>query len=325
VSEYLTSGGTVAAHFEYDPFGNLTGFTEQTEGFAANFTYRFSTKPQDPVTGLYYYGYRWYDPLTGRWHSRDLIEEGGGFNLYGFLRNNGVHQQDSLGLVAADPAAMVEVVHAGSVEAHKASETEYLDQIKKEDPTVSYPAVDGGRPFTPKMPREYGGRVCEHCEEGEDGKLIYTYYLTQSEGSWPSSRIGASIYLIEGVAECKTDRGDVQVGWWHTHPSSLVEEVFGGTTRESKRYRYYWSAGRTFSNPTKPGEFGLKGDVSFHNSPRMNPNKLPLFVTYRNAPSYNDGWRYYTDQLPGGRTVRRSRPMKPEWIDYNEGERMPTY
>jgi hypothetical protein len=35
-----------------------------------------------------YYGYRWYDPLTGRWLSRDPIQEKGGINLYGFVDNN---------------------------------------------------------------------------------------------------------------------------------------------------------------------------------------------------------------------------------------------
>ena len=43
------------------------------------------------------YGYRYYDPLTGRWPSRDPIEEEGGVNLYGFVRNDGVDRWDLLG------------------------------------------------------------------------------------------------------------------------------------------------------------------------------------------------------------------------------------
>jgi uncharacterized protein RhaS with RHS repeats len=45
-----------------------------------------------------YYGYRYYDPKTGRWPSRDPIEEQGGLNLYGFVGNDGVNQYDVLGL-----------------------------------------------------------------------------------------------------------------------------------------------------------------------------------------------------------------------------------
>jgi uncharacterized protein RhaS with RHS repeats len=48
--------------------------------------------------GIYYYGYRYYDPVTGRWPSRDPIEEGGGTNLYGFVGNDGVNWWDYLGL-----------------------------------------------------------------------------------------------------------------------------------------------------------------------------------------------------------------------------------
>jgi RHS repeat-associated protein len=60
--------------------------------------FRFSTKYTDNETGLLYYGYRYYQPQTGRWLSRDPIEEQGGANLYGFVFNNPIHLVDSLGL-----------------------------------------------------------------------------------------------------------------------------------------------------------------------------------------------------------------------------------
>jgi RHS repeat-associated protein len=47
---------------------------------------------------LYYYGYRFYDPETGRWPSRDPIGERGGVNLYGFVGNDGINGLDILGL-----------------------------------------------------------------------------------------------------------------------------------------------------------------------------------------------------------------------------------
>ena len=77
VSEYVDQAGAEVAHFEYDPFGNLT---EDDQGNAASFAYGF-TKPQDSVTGLYYYGFRYYDAANGRWLNRDPIEEQGGVNL----------------------------------------------------------------------------------------------------------------------------------------------------------------------------------------------------------------------------------------------------
>jgi len=58
----------------------------------------FSTKYYDWETGLYYYGYRDYDPGTGRWLGRDPIEERGGENLYGFIGNDPINRIDPLGL-----------------------------------------------------------------------------------------------------------------------------------------------------------------------------------------------------------------------------------
>jgi RHS repeat-associated protein len=95
VSEYLDATGSIAAHYEYDPFGKTTVATGSK---AQDFAHRFSTKPLDATTGLYYYGNRYYDPETGRWPSRDPIEERGGVNLYGFVGNDGVNEVDLLGM-----------------------------------------------------------------------------------------------------------------------------------------------------------------------------------------------------------------------------------
>jgi RHS repeat-associated protein len=54
-------------------------------------------------TGLRYYGYRYCDPVTGRWPSRDSIEEWGGVNLYGFVGNDGVLFVDISGLIGWGP------------------------------------------------------------------------------------------------------------------------------------------------------------------------------------------------------------------------------
>ena len=53
-------------------------------------------------TGVIYYGYRYYDPQTGRWPSRDPIGEKGRINLYGFVGNNSLNYVDHLGLIPVD-------------------------------------------------------------------------------------------------------------------------------------------------------------------------------------------------------------------------------
>jgi RHS repeat-associated protein len=64
--------------------------------FSTNRLCKFCSLRNNP--GVADYGYRYYDPLTGRWPSRDPIEEEGGLNLYGFVGNEGVNKLDFLGM-----------------------------------------------------------------------------------------------------------------------------------------------------------------------------------------------------------------------------------
>jgi RHS repeat-associated protein len=100
ISDYLTANGSVAAHFEYDPFGNTVINTDTTKLF----TYKFSTKSHDVETGLYYYGYRFYDPVAGRWINRDPIGEKGASNIYKILYNNTIDKFDVLGMFEYPPS-----------------------------------------------------------------------------------------------------------------------------------------------------------------------------------------------------------------------------
>jgi len=86
--------GSVAARYEYGPFGELI---RATGPMAKVNPFRFSTKYQDEETGLVYYGYRYYDPSTGRWVNSDPMEEKGGLNLFGFVENDPSNRVDPLG------------------------------------------------------------------------------------------------------------------------------------------------------------------------------------------------------------------------------------
>jgi RHS repeat-associated protein len=57
-----------------------------------------SSTKQDEETDLLYYGYRYYNASTGRWLSRDPIEEAGGLNLLCFVFNDAINALDPNGL-----------------------------------------------------------------------------------------------------------------------------------------------------------------------------------------------------------------------------------
>ena len=94
------ASGEVAARYEYDLF---LGILRATGPLAYLNPFLGSTKFYDWETGLYYYGYRYYDPLTGTWPSRDPREEKrGGKNLYSFVNNHPINSYDVLGLYSVD-------------------------------------------------------------------------------------------------------------------------------------------------------------------------------------------------------------------------------
>ncbi len=88
--------GTVTARYEYGPFGEPI---RATGTLARKNPLRFSTKYTDNETGLLYCGYRFYDPVTGRWPSRDPIGDNRGLNLYAFNLNDACNHWDFNGLV----------------------------------------------------------------------------------------------------------------------------------------------------------------------------------------------------------------------------------
>ena len=97
VSEVISFDGTLAAHYEYAPFGALT--VSRGTSAAAN-SFRFSSEYAENDTATVYYNYRHYEPVMGRWLSRDPVGEEDGLNIYVFI-DNGL-DVDSLGLVKFD-------------------------------------------------------------------------------------------------------------------------------------------------------------------------------------------------------------------------------
>lgn len=86
------TSGSISARYVYSPFGELLQLSGGA--IAAENPWRFSSKRQDPTTDWIHYEYRIYDPMSGRWLSRDPIGEAGGENLYGFVGNDPVNQVD---------------------------------------------------------------------------------------------------------------------------------------------------------------------------------------------------------------------------------------
>ena len=85
----------------FDAWGNrvTSGATSDVRaGFASQ-----SGGVNDAETGLVLCGYRYYDPVNGRWLTRDPIGTAGGVNVYAYCGNNGVMRNDPSGLFMEAP------------------------------------------------------------------------------------------------------------------------------------------------------------------------------------------------------------------------------
>ncbi|MCP3943468.1 MAG: RHS repeat-associated core domain-containing protein, partial [Desulfobacteraceae bacterium] len=102
VGQLVSADGSIAARYEYDPYGNET-VADGTE--AVSNVYRFSTKFFDVETELYYYGFRYYLLELGRWISRDPIEN---IKLYTYIENNSLNNKDYLGMYTIAEAVALE-------------------------------------------------------------------------------------------------------------------------------------------------------------------------------------------------------------------------
>ena len=97
----LDADGNVLERRTYDAFGDVTCMAPDGTVVAESPTgvdVGFQGQIREDITGLYQMGYRWYNPVLGRWLSRDLIGLAGGVNVYTFVGSNPLSFSDPLGL-----------------------------------------------------------------------------------------------------------------------------------------------------------------------------------------------------------------------------------
>ncbi|WP_306106461.1 RHS repeat-associated core domain-containing protein, partial [Pseudomonas sp. CK-NBRI-02] len=88
--------GELISQEEYYPYGGTALWTARNAMEARYKTVRYSGKERD-ATGLYYYGYRYYQPWVGRWLSADPAGTVDGLNVYCMVRGNPTSSVDEQG------------------------------------------------------------------------------------------------------------------------------------------------------------------------------------------------------------------------------------
>jgi len=94
------ASGNVVKRIDYDSFGNIISDTNPS----FELPFGFAGGLHDRDTGLVRFGYRDYDPDTGRWTAKDTIFfAGGDTDLYGYCFNDPINWVDDIGLIVLPP------------------------------------------------------------------------------------------------------------------------------------------------------------------------------------------------------------------------------
>jgi len=87
--------GTMVQTYSYDAFGNVTPSGSVSQPF------RFTGREYDAETSMYFYRARYYDPVVGRFVTKDPIGfAGGDVNLFAYVSANPIIYRDSSGFWA---------------------------------------------------------------------------------------------------------------------------------------------------------------------------------------------------------------------------------
>ena len=235
-------------------------------------------------TGLYYYGYRYYDPNTGRWPSRDPIEEEGGVNLYGFVGNDGVSWIDCLGLDAVVVSAILWEADPGNrkpADGHWLSWlTDFDDKIGTSSQTVTIAqnkcnlviTIPKGAPNSPR-----GMKVVIGGEVGP----------------------GSTVTCDGADAMC----AQVTVNFSAGGPKQKVQNSVGGN----------------WTNSPREGEGGaaFQGSIGWGSS-YVNPGGVIIVsVTFEICPKCQakDGSKTYSYEIKGVKTTAHGRDNRQQFDD----------
>ncbi|MGE3804743.1 MAG: RHS repeat domain-containing protein, partial [Gemmataceae bacterium] len=97
VRDIVSSAGAVINHIDYNSFGKVIFESNQFAGDR----FKFTGREFEPITGLYYYRARFYDPSIGRFISQDPLRfEAGDANFYRYVSNSPLNFTDPTGLTS---------------------------------------------------------------------------------------------------------------------------------------------------------------------------------------------------------------------------------
>ncbi|WP_269525956.1 RHS repeat-associated core domain-containing protein [Coraliomargarita parva] len=190
------------------------------------------------------YGFRYYDPVTGRWPSRDLIGEQGGLNLYGMVGNDPVNQWDLLG--KKDMPHFKEAMGIALNASVISKFTEYGLVIGAGASVIFFPATCEVSAYlvTAGLLTETGWRNLMSSDFNDSSS--YEEFLAYEHGGYFGAGIGveAATYVGPGIADAKSFNGV-----FHTAQGALDAVGISGYVGDVDGYESFWVGGTITLGP----------------------------------------------------------------------------
>ncbi|HGY9626414.1 TPA: RHS repeat-associated core domain-containing protein, partial [Pseudomonas putida] len=153
----VDGAGNLISQEEYYPFGGTAVWVARNEIEASYKTVRYSGKERD-ATGLYYYGYRYYQPWAGRWLSADPAGTVDGLNLFKMVGNN--------------PSTLID--ERGLTKKNTNQRPDHGQQSATPQPPVQQPATTNFRPwryaldYQKSLPTPHTAKTLDNTEQRTD-------------------------------------------------------------------------------------------------------------------------------------------------------------
>jgi RHS repeat-associated protein len=223
VSYLINSSQSMVASYKYDAYGRT--ITSSGTLASAN-AMRFSSKlaMDIPSMGLYYYGYRFYEPNLQRWVNRDPIGEEGGNNLFEAFGNNPVSLTDAWGKDVLDPNSINCLGYA----------TDFGYTLGP-DPNQSLKTLLEAYGWSCKGP------TTKKCK-GKDGQRVIVIYVYDTSGFPPGSNPWTSPWPTSGsdfhaIKRCPDNK-------WRYIPSVCPLNTSPRNTPDASNPDSYWTSNK---------------------------------------------------------------------------------
>ena len=294
------------AVYDYDAFGREV----RSAGPAADsIPFHFSSKFTDAETGLNYYGYRFYDPVAGRWLNRDPIGERGGNNLFKFVSNIPLSRFDRMGLdemldaiqaerewkqkandndtIATDLdkdqkvlekrlAALCPEKNAGEI--HDWQHSEFLNAAHPENGTEVMQCCT--RDNCLKQAKKIAETIRKRVEEARRLNKNHTTGISQNWAFGTDVQNGS-------LAEHATQGHGLRCGGWEDLVRKAFNEAMQEATKNGEACFWYWAQAATVADHSWGGLYGPSKPINTGN--REEGGKF-TDNNYPDAPVTVDPW-----------------------------------